>query len=98
LDALAEELPPVGLLKIDVEGLERSVIAGADKLLQRDLPVLFVEIYAGTDSNPDPDGTVEHICSYGYSPFVYASDVGLVPYETHRDDRYNYFFVPSQAA
>lgn len=98
LDALAEQLPPIGLLKIDVEGLEHSVIAGAGKLLKRDRPVLFVEIYAGTDSNPDPEGTIEDICGYGYTPFVYASDVGLVPYETHRDDRYNYFFIPSQAA
>jgi hypothetical protein len=95
LDALAAELPlPVGLLKIDVEGLERAVIAGAAELLRRDRPVLLVEIYGGVDSNPDPEGTVEDIRAHGYEPFVYAHHTGLVPYEQHRDDRYNYFFMP----
>ncbi|OBL08221.1 methyltransferase [Mycobacterium sp. 1245499.0] len=96
LDKLAAELPPVGLVKIDVEGFERAVIAGAAGLLRRDQPVLFVEIYGGTDSNPDPEGTVEDIRSYGYDPFVYVRDVGLLPYERHRDDRQNYFFIPAR--
>jgi FkbM family methyltransferase len=106
LDALAADLPgPVGLLKIDVEGLERTVIAGADKLLRRDRPVMMVEIFGCYDSNPDPEGTVEDILAYGYDAFVYASgspminrnaleDSGLIPYEKHLDYRYNYFFVP----
>lgn len=110
LDALAVELPlPVGLLKIDVEGLERAVIAGAAELLLRDRPVLMVEIFEGVDSNPDPIGTVEDIRAYGYEPYVYASgssmlnldamdDAGLMPYEKHRDNRYNYFFVPRPPA
>ncbi len=93
LDSL--ELPPVGLLKIDVEGFERTVISGADALLQRDRPVLFVEIYGGSASNPDPEGTVESILAYGYRAYVYAADVGLVPFERHRDDQQNYFFVPA---
>lgn len=95
LDALAGDLPPVGLLKVDVEGWERSVIVGADRLLRRDRPVLFVEIYEGTDSNPDPEGTVKDICAYGYEPFVYVRDVGLLPYERHSDDHQNYFFIPA---
>jgi FkbM family methyltransferase len=106
LDALAAELPlPVGLLKIDVEGLERTVIAGAAELLRRDRPVLMVEIFGGFDANPDPVGTVEDIRAYGYEPLVYAAgspmlnlsatkDAGLIPYEKHLDYRYNYFFVP----
>ncbi|BAX92330.1 hypothetical protein MSG_02181 [Mycobacterium shigaense] len=106
LDALAAQLPgPIGLLKIDVEGLERTVIAGAAELLRRDRPVLMVEIFGCYDSNPDPEGTVEDIRAYGYEPFVYASgspmlnetalqDSGLIRYEKHLDYRYNYFFVP----
>lgn len=96
LDLLLSDLPSaVGLLKVDVEGFERSVIAGATELLRRDRPVLFVEIYGGTASNPDPEGTIEDIRAHGYEAFVYARNTGLVPYERHRDDRYNYFFVPS---
>lgn len=98
LDALMAELPlPVGLVKIDVEGFERAVIAGGAELLRRDRPVLLVEIYRGTASNPDPEGTIEDIRAHGYEPFVYAHDTGLLPYEHHRDDRYNYFFMPRAA-
>lgn len=97
LDALAAELPlPVGLLKIDVEGLERAVIAGAAELLRRDRPVLLVEIYGGAASNPDPERTIADIRAYGYEPFVYADDAGLQPYQRHRDDRYCYLFIPSR--
>lgn len=87
---------PVGLLKIDVEGLERAVIAGAAELLRRDRPVLLVEIYGGAASNPDPERTIADIRAYGYEPFVYADDAGLQPYQRHRDDRYCYFFIPSR--
>lgn len=38
------ELGPVGFMKIDVEGHELAVLEGARKLLQRDRPVLLVEL------------------------------------------------------
>lgn len=41
IDALA--LSSVGVIKIDVEGHERNVLAGAKKILERDKPVLFIE-------------------------------------------------------
>jgi FkbM family methyltransferase len=86
LDALMPSLAtPVGLVKIDVEGFERAVIRGATELIERDRPVLFVEIYGGT---------VRDIEQLGYDAYVYARSVGLLPYESHRDDRYNYFFIP----
>lgn len=46
LDLLCEQLQvrDVQLIKIDVEGHERSVLRGALKVLQRSHPVLFVEI------------------------------------------------------
>ncbi len=42
LDDLA--LPPLGMIKIDVEGHERAVLDGARATLARDRPVLLVEI------------------------------------------------------
>ncbi|CAK6701835.1 FkbM family methyltransferase [Synechococcus sp. CCY9201] len=41
LDAL--DLPCIHLIKIDVEGMERQVIEGGQKLIARDRPLLFVE-------------------------------------------------------
>lgn len=86
----------VGLLKIDVEGLESSVIAGARDLIQRDTPVLFVEIYRGTNSNEDPERTIRDIVSLGYRAYV-LKDFGIEPYSSHNDNYYNYFFLPSAA-
>lgn len=42
LDTL--DLPPVGFIKIDVEGHESAVLAGAAQLIQRDRPALLIEI------------------------------------------------------
>src|SRR5262249_30949050 len=39
---------PVELLKIDVEGMEMDVLAGAAALIARDLPALFIEVADGT--------------------------------------------------
>lgn len=42
LDGLS--LPPLGLVKIDVEGHEKAVLLGAEETLARDRPALIVEI------------------------------------------------------
>jgi len=42
LDGLT--LPPLGLVKIDVEGHEKAVLLGAEETLARDRPALIVEI------------------------------------------------------
>ncbi len=94
LDVLRAAMDPVGLVKIDVEGLESAVIAGGREMIRRDRPVMFVEIYKGTHSNADPGATVATIMGLGYDAFVFSSETGLVPYERHDDARYNYFFIP----
>jgi FkbM family methyltransferase len=38
------ELPPISFIKIDVEGHEPEVFAGARRLLARDRPLIFMEI------------------------------------------------------
>jgi FkbM family methyltransferase len=92
LDAIAPGR--VGLIKIDVEGHEAAVLAGARATIARDHPVLFVEIYAGIASNPDPEATIATICGLGYAAWVLAEH-GLERYVRHDDRRYNYFFIPS---
>ncbi|HQW04509.1 MAG: FkbM family methyltransferase [Flavobacteriales bacterium] len=48
LDDLAklEHWAPVQLMKIDVEGAEHLVLAGAEEVLQRDHPILLIEIHS----------------------------------------------------
>ena len=92
LDAIATER--VGLIKIDVEGHEAAVLAGARATIVRDHPVLFVEIYRGVASNPDPEATIASICELGYRAWLLGAH-GLERYVRHDDRRYNYFFIPS---
>ena len=87
------QIGKLDLIKIDVEGLEREVIAGATATLTGMRSALFVEIYGGAQSNPDPSGTVRLINELGFEAFVFVAG-RLVPYEQHNDDFYNYYFRP----
>jgi FkbM family methyltransferase len=58
LDGFAFE--DVGFLKIDVEGHELAVLAGARETIGRSRPSLLVELLAGYYE--DPEGVVDSIC------------------------------------
>ncbi len=59
----------VRFIKIDVEGAELQVLAGAKALIACDRPILLVELLAGTYA--DPAGAVEAIAAtYNYDPFI----------------------------
>ena len=44
LDALTAPYGAVGFLKLDVEGFEASVLAGAERVLSEDRPPIWVEL------------------------------------------------------
>jgi FkbM family methyltransferase len=92
--AATRALDKIDLVKIDVEGLEHNVISGARTVLSSYRPHLFVEIFGGERSNPDPEGTVELVRSLGYEAFTIGKDSSLTPYTKHSDQRYNYYFRP----
>jgi FkbM family methyltransferase len=87
------DLQNLDFVKIDVEGLESQVIEGFRETLVKFKPVIFCEIYSGTNSNPDPEGTISLIGSLGYTVFVLKANQ-LMPYERHDDRYHNYFFIP----
>ena len=82
----------VDFIKIDVEGFETLVISGALNVLRHSKPDLFVEIYRGTNSNPEPEKTIAMVKELGYQAFVFKNNE-LVPYVMHDDRYYNYFFT-----
>jgi FkbM family methyltransferase len=47
IDWLLEHLPPPQVLKIDVEGMEPAVLAGATKLLETARPRIWCEVWPG---------------------------------------------------
>jgi FkbM family methyltransferase len=95
IDAFVQNagLKSVSLIKIDVEGGEDGVIAGATETLAAFQPVLFVEIFGGASSNMHPEQTIAAIVEHGYRAYI-VSDGLITPYEKHDDAFYNYLFVP----
>jgi FkbM family methyltransferase len=59
----------VRFIKIDVEGSEREVLAGARRTIARDAPVLLLELLSGTYQ--DPGAETAGICQdFGYDAFI----------------------------
>lgn len=101
---------PVSFVKCDVEGYELEVLQGAGNVLERDQPVLLVEIesrHAAQKVEP----TFDLLRSRGYTAAVYrARDDALAVLPTHEPDPaaiaarwaeqyvYNYIFVPEVRA
>ena len=87
------QLPRVDFVKIDVEGLESSVLQGMEKVIDKYNPVIFCEIYKGTASNPSPEETISFLTARDYMVYVMQNG-GLVKPEKHDDRLYNYLFLP----
>jgi hypothetical protein len=85
------------MVKIDVEGFETQVIEGGLAMLIAMKPDLFVEIYQGRNSNPDPTRTIDLLLGIGYRAWIVA-DGRLRPYGRHEDNYYNYYFSARDAA
>ncbi len=83
----------VDFIKIDVEGLETDVLESFENTIKLNKPVIFCEIYKGTNSNDDPLKTINYLIELGYSAFV-LSKGKLNPFISHLDSEYNYFFIP----
>lgn len=92
-------LPPIGFMKIDVEGHEEEVLAGARELLLRDRPTLMIEV----EERHNPGGLhrVEaSLRAIGYSGFFHDRerfqplDKYSLDFQTPNAERYinNFFF------
>jgi len=102
LDSLT--LPPVGFIKIDVEGHELAVLEGARELIKRDRPAIFLEteyLHAG-----DKVFEVFRFCKeLGYRGMFLAAngltDISLFEVERHQKQRgpgyvKNFIFIPAR--
>ncbi len=66
---------PVDLLKIDVEGMEMSVLAGSRELIRRSKPLIFVEI-----ANRNTPALMEWLDNTGYRVMRIFTDKGHANY------------------
>ena len=73
LDAFLDDLGPVDVVKIDVDGNELRVLSGMRGLVARDRPVLVIE-FAPRDlaqvGNVEPESPLEELAALGYELFV----------------------------
>ncbi len=98
------DLGPVGFMKIDVEGSELAVLAGAGALIARDRPTLLIEMEERHSKLPLADA-VAQVEAHGYRTyFLDRRRRCLLPFsqlcpEIHSrpssaDYVYNYLFLP----
>lgn len=71
LDSLLAGLPPVRLLKVDVEGADLRVIRGAQALLRRDLPAVVLEYSPAwiRELGDDPAWLLSFFKDLGYATY-----------------------------
>lgn len=88
-DLVAESsLNRVDWLKIDAEGHEMQVLAGAERLIQQFRPAILYENIAGANASNAAVG--EYLLTKGYQLFRYQPYLkGLMPVESMQDIKYS---------
>ena len=92
LDEVALQYPSVGLVKIDAEGGEVGIVAGMQRLIARDRPMIVLEFNAARYSNPREFldmllpvyGSFEELCLDGP---LRPMDINSVASPADREDR-----------
>ncbi len=87
-------LPPVGFIKIDVEGFEAEVLAGAADLIRRDRPVLVIEMEEAHTRKPI-EQMVAEVEALGYAAFALRQ--GQLTHFARLDPEINHRAPPSRA-
>jgi FkbM family methyltransferase len=91
-DVLKDRAQPVRFMKIDVEGHELEVLAGAAQVLGKDRPVLLIEA-----NNAEHFHQLDQTLSaLGYAAWRCADETRLEPVKGYVNDCYNYLFLTSE--
>ncbi len=92
LDARYTGRPRVRIIKIDAEGHDLEVLRGAEGVLRRDRPVVFVEVLLGADE----EGLTALLQRCGYEDCVLRADGASAPSTRVRHDTtaWNHMWVP----
>lgn len=91
LDDRYGESDKIVAIKIDVENYEFEVLKGAKKLLTRDKPIIYCELW----DNDNRKLALELLYSIGYESFIYHTESdNLIPWEqSNETDVNNFFFI-----
>lgn len=86
-------LEKIDFVKIDVEGLEQQVLEGMENIIKKFKPVIFCEIFKGTNSNINPVETIKYLKNFGYKVHVVRENK-IIEFKDYEDKYHNYFFLP----
>jgi len=109
LDTLLADAPPIGFIKIDVEGHEYAALRGALERLRRDRPVILFEAGATADADIDTADSA-HLFDWLTAEMGYrihapcdlaagrpALDAeGFAAHRTYPFTAFNFFAIPAQ--
>ncbi len=90
LDNLVDQSNKVQGIKLDVENFEYFVLKGGEKLIDRDKPIIYTELW----ENENRDKCLEFIRSKGYSVQVCVKNK-LVNFVPEKYSGQNFFFIPN---
>ena len=78
----------VTAMKIDVENFEYFVLKGGEKLIKRDRPIIYCELW----DNDNRKKCIDLLNNLGYSALVLQKNK-LVPFEEAAVEKHNFFFL-----
>ena len=96
---IAESIPHVDIVKIDVEGAEQHVINGAPNLVNKTKPIWFIELVQGRADNftGSASDIFQQFIDAGYQAFILNDDYGW-DQVISISDATDYLFVPVATA
>jgi FkbM family methyltransferase len=94
LDTFFYDKDRVDVLKIDVEGSELDVLQGGEKLITRDKPLIFIEIWDPFNKHQNPDIATSR--NNWYATVEKLKELGYVRWKDVKGN--NYLYVPKEKA
>lgn len=82
----------INAIKIDIENYEYYALAGAGKLLREQRPIVFSEIWYGSENQKN---VFELMAELDYSILIFNGK-SLLPFNPAEHNKLNYFFIPKE--
>ena len=77
-------------IKIDVENFEYFVLKGGQKLLERDHPIIYAELW----DNQNRSNCFELLSTYSYRTYIVSKN-RLIPFDKNKHTNQNFIFIAS---
>jgi len=88
-EPLKNTVKPITAIKMDVENFEFHVLKGSEKLIVKNQPVIYCELW----NNNNRKKCISFLNNLNYSAFILHKKE-LVPFEKANIEKHNFFFLP----